>query len=334
VAKTKAARVLPRNATPPTRRAIDPRADEGVATQMMPAEKPRRRGAFVAILIAAAVAVAAGMFLTRRRSEPAVAPPPHVAIAPPTQVVAPTDTALRQSEVQMETAKTLADLVAHRPLTAEEKARFADANSRLDQARTLIAQKDYSAGASLAKSAGDTLRELLSAPAPAANPPVKTASPPPRKHVPPTTTAPPPVVIAQPVVPTPAPVVIQPPPVVVASPPQPAPQKPSRAELEREINTFMHEVAVAYQEKDVSFFRQRAFNYSDQLANAIRNSPSTRVDITVRSIQFSDDSNVSVTARRTDTFAESGMPQGVQTLVFELRRMPDGWKIVRFARAS
>ena len=94
----------------------------------------------------------------------------------------------------------------------------------------------------------------------------------------------------------------------------------------------MREVAVAYQDKDVAFFRQRALNYSDQLANAIRNSPSTRVDISIRSIQFADESDASVVARRTDTFAEAGMPPGVQILVFELRRTPEGWKIVRFAR--
>ncbi|HEX7422022.1 MAG TPA: serine/threonine-protein kinase [Thermoanaerobaculia bacterium] len=334
VAKTKAARVLPRSATPPTRPAIDPRAGDGVPTQLTPADKPRRRGVLVAIVIAAAVAVGVGTWLTRRQTEPVVATPPRVVVAPtrvpPTeQPDAPIALALRQSEVQLETAKTLAELVARRPLTAEDKARFADANRRLDQARTLVAQKDYSAGAALAKSAGDTLRELLSAPAPG-----KPFVEPQRKHGQPTTTVAPPVVATQPVVPTTAPVVVQPPPVVVATPPPPAPQKPSRAELEHEINAFMHEVAVAYQEKDVAFFRQRALNYSDQLANAIRNSPSTRVDITVRSIQFSDDSNASVTARRTDTFAETGMPPGVQTLVFELRRLPDGWKIVRFARAG
>lgn len=336
VANTKAARIRPRSATPLTRPAIDPGAGDGVATQVMPSEKPRRRGALVAILIAAAVAVVAGTLLTRWRSEPVVKQPPPVVVAAPPQTVAPADPASRRSEVQLETARTLADLVARRPLTAEEKLRFADANSRLDQARTFIAQKDYSAGAALAKSASDTLRELLSAPAPVANPPVKTASPPPRRQrpqAPQTTSAAPPVVATQPVVPPAAAAPVPAPPMVVAAPP-PAPQKASRADLEREINAFMHEVAVAYQEKDVTFFRQRALNYSDPLANAIRNSPSMRVDITVRSIQFSDDSNASVTARRTDTFAETGMPPGVQTLVFELRRLPDGWKIVRFSRAS
>jgi serine/threonine protein kinase len=327
VAKTKAGRILPRTATPPTRTAIDPQAADGVPTQLLPAEKPRRSGVLVAIVIAAAVAVGVGTWLTRRN-------PPDVVVAP-THTVAPIDPASRQSEVQLETAKTLADLVASRPLTPEGKARFADASSRLDQARTLIAQKDYSAGAALAKSASDTLRELLAAP-PAANPPkpVKPAPGPPRKHEPKTPTVAPPVVITQPVVPAAAPAPAPTATVFVAAPPPAAPQKPSRADLEREINAFMHEVAVAYQEKDVAFFRQRALNYSDQLANAIRNSPSTRVDITVRSVQFSDDSNASVTARRTDTFAETGMPPGVQTLVFELRRLPDGWKIVRFARAS
>jgi len=238
------------------------------------------------------------------------------------------DPASRQFEVQLATAKTLAELVSQRPLTADEKTRFADANSRLDQARTLIAQKDYTTGAALTKQATDTLRELMSAqrvPTAQVNAPPAQRRRAPRQAA---IVAPPVVTQAVAAAPPPAPA---PAPVVVA--PQPAaPARPSHADLEREINAFMREVAAAYQDKDVAFFRQRTLNFSDQLANAIRNSPSTRVDIAVRSIQFSDDANASVVARRTDTFAEAGMPPGVQTLVFELRRTPEGWKIVRFTR--
>jgi len=334
LAKTRAAQVRPRRAPPPTRPAVDPRADEGVATQLLAPERPRRKGLLIAVAIAAAVAVGAGMVLTRQRAEPVVTPPPRVVAAAPAQTPTPTatltvlaiDPASRQSEVQLATAKTLADLVAQRRLTAGEKSRFADASRQLDEARTLIEQKDYAGGAALAKQATGTLRELLSSqPAPAA--PVKT-SPPPRKRVPPQTATIAPPIVTQTVAATPPPA---PAPVVVAPPPA-APAKPSRADLEREIHAFMREVAVAYQDKDVAFFRQRALNYSDQLANAIRNSPSTRVDISIRSIQFADESDASVVARRTDTFAEAGMPPGVQILVFELRRTPEGWKIVRFAR--
>ena len=332
VAQTKQAAVRPRGAAPPTRPAIDPRAGDAGATQVTPQERPQRRRVLVTMLIAAAVAIGAGTLLTRHKNEPVVTPPPvektHPKTAEPPPV-APADSASRQSEVQLETAKTLADLVARRKLTPADKARFADANSRLDQARTLIAQKDYSGGAALAKQASDTLRDLLSAQLPV----VTAVVAPPKKRVPvPTATvAAVPVVVTQTVAPAPPPAPAAAPPVVVATA-APAPQKPSRADLEREINAFMHEVANAYQDKDVGFFRQRALNFSDQLANAIRNSPSNRVDIAVRSIQFTDDSNASVVARRTDTFAEAGMPQGVQTLVFELRRTADGWKIVRFAR--
>lgn len=337
VVKTKQAPIRPRREPQPTRPAIDPRG-EGALTEVTPSqgtlsqERPRRRGALVAMLIAAAVAVAAGMLLTRQKSEPVVTPPPPVVQKQPKtvepQTVAPVDSASRQSEVQLETAKTLADLVARRKLSAADKARLADANSRLDQARTLIARKDYSAGAALAKQASDTLRELLSAELT-----VTAAAAPPKKRVPvpAATVAAAPPVVKPAVAPNPPPPPAQAPPVVVATV-APPPQKPARADLEREITAFMREVAAAYQDKDVAFFRQRALNYSEQLGNAIRNSPSNHVDIAVRSIQFTDDANASVVARRTDTFAEAGMPQGVQTLVFELRRTAEGWKIVRFAR--
>ena len=333
VAKTKPAAVRPRRAPLPTRPTIDPRDGDGGATQVTPPqERPRRRGALVAMLVAAAVAIGAGTLLTQNKSEP-VATPPVVRTQPKrpeAPLVAAADPASQQSEVQLATAKTLADLVGRRKLSAADKARLADANSRLDQARTLIAQKDYSAGAALAKQASDTLRDLLSAQLPT----VTAAVAPPKKHVPvpAVTVASAPVAVTQTIAPAPAPAptTAPAPPVVVSV--APAPQKPSRSDLEREINGFMHEVAAAYQEKDVAFFRQNSLRYTEQLGSAIRNSPSTRVDISVSSIEFSDDANANVVARRTDTFAETGTPPGVQTLVFQLRRTADGWKIVQFRR--
>jgi hypothetical protein len=95
----------------------------------------------------------------------------------------------------------------------------------------------------------------------------------------------------------------------------------------------VREVAQAYQDKDVAFFRAHALNYSDQLANAIRNSPSKGVQIAVQKIDFDGDDHANVRVQRTDTFAERGMPPGVQSIIYELRRTPDGWKIVQFRRS-
>ena len=51
----------------------------------------------------------------------------------------------RESEVQLATATTLADVLAERKLTPSETSRLADANRQLDVARQRIAAKDYAA---------------------------------------------------------------------------------------------------------------------------------------------------------------------------------------------
>ncbi len=328
---TKANEVRPRGAPLQTQPAVQTGAQDLQPTEVMPQRQPGRNLALIVVGAAALIAVAAGVWVTQRKPAQAVIVTPPVtethAVAP-TQTVAVTDTASQQSEVQLATAKTLADLVAQRKLTAEEKTKLADANRSLEQARMLVAERNYAGGVALAKQATDTLRELL------ASEPARAEAPPPKKTPVPrpapvkTATAapaPPPTVVAAPV-----PVATTQPPAVVTAPV--TPPKPTRADLEREINAFMREIAVAYQEKDVAFFRQHSLRFTEQLGNAIRNSPSTRVDITVQSIKFIDDTDANVVARRTDRFAEANMPPGVQTLVFELRRTADGWKIVTFSR--
>ncbi|HEV8658826.1 MAG TPA: serine/threonine-protein kinase [Thermoanaerobaculia bacterium] len=311
-------------------------ADAGTPTEFVPEAPRRRSSAWIAVAAAALIAiVVVAILLTRGR-----APEAQVArsVTPTATTATVSDAASRQTEVQLATATTLANLVARRQLTANERTRFAEANARLDMARAKIAQKDYASGATLANEAIETFRDLLSSsggvPSPQA---VEVREKPQKKQKPP--------VIARtetvaPVVTLPPPVVTATqPPVVATQPPPPpprvetvAPQRPTRAELEREIHAFMREVAAAYQEKDIAFFRQRALNYSDQLASAIRNSPSTRVEIAVNSIELVDDQTARVAVRRTDRFAEAGVPPAVQNLTYELRRLPDGWKIVRFSR--
>lgn len=136
-------------------------------------------------------------------------------------------------------------------------------------------------------------------------------------------------------VPVPVPVVAQPQPPPQPqpqpiAPPQPAP--PSRADHERDIRSFFAAMAAAYQQKDVAFFRERSLRFSNEMANAIRNSPSVRVDIAVGSVELKGDHAATVAVRRTDTFAESRVAPAVQNLVYELVRGPSGWRIASVER--
>ncbi len=330
--KTKREALRPRTTSAKTQSGVESASDLP-PTELVPQRKPRRNLTLAFVAVAVLIAVALGVWVTQR-SGPEKVPNVPPTVHPPPVV---TDTASQETEALLATARTLADLVAQRSLTPDEKAKFADARRSLDQARMLVAQKDYAGGAVQAKQASGALRELL-----ATRPPPDKAPPPDKTHVP----HPPPVKTAThaPVQPPPKrPVPTEtvatrtesvsttqaPPPVVTESV---APPKPSRAELDREINAFMREIANAYQQKDVAFFREHSLRFNEQLADAIRNSPSKRVDITVESIKFIDDSNASVVALRTDTFAEANLPPGVQRLVFQLRRSNDGWKIVTFSR--
>jgi serine/threonine protein kinase len=319
-------------------------ADAGTPTEFVSSEPRRPRSSmWIAVAAAALIAIVVVTILISRGR----APEPQVAkIVVPTATTAPvSDTVSRQSEVQLATATTLANLVARRQLTPAERTRFAEANNRLDRARAKIAEKDYASGATLASEAIETFRDLLSSSGSIAT--TATTAPPvrekPRKQPPPPVQKPTVVAhietVAPPVVTLPPVTATQPPVVATQAPPPPpprvetvAPQRPTRADLDREIHAFMREVAAAYQDKDIAFFRQRALNFTDQLANAIRNSPSTRVEIVVSSIDFVDDQTARVVVRRTDRFAEAGVPPAVQNLTYELRRLPDGWKIVRFSR--
>jgi serine/threonine protein kinase len=326
-------------AAEPTLLTTKPRAEQ---TVVVPEETKQKSRAPIAVMAMIVLALAAGgaFVVARNRQQPAPVPAPvKPAQRPPnttTTVTAPAadDSESRQSEVQLATATTLAGVVAQRQLSPGQRARYAEANRQLERARTKIAAKDYAGGATLAAQASQTLRDLLSS---NGNPPAlpTTTNVPPAKRSPTviahTETQAPPVVATQAPIVTPPPVV---PPTVTTTTAAPAPAKPSHADLEREIHAFMRDMALAYQDKNVGFFRQRSLNFNEQLAGAIRNSPSTRVEIVVKGIQLNGDDEATVAVRRTDTFAESGMPPGVQSLVYELKRTPDGWKIVRLSRTA
>ena len=185
----------------------------------------------------------------------------------------------------------------------------------------------------------------LSAPAAAVVPPsATTVSVPPAQREPEparparTAAAPskqaPPVVVPPPAAAQPAPVSAPP-----AAAPQPAPQPPAATarvtpprDRAAEIQALFRQVATAYQEKDVAFFRRRSLRFSDQMAAAIRNSPSIAVEIAVQNIALTSDDTARVIVRRTDRFAESRVPPAVQTLTYELRYDGTAWQIASVSR--
>lgn len=115
--------------------------------------------------------------------------------------------------------------------------------------------------------------------------------------------------------------------------PEPQPQRLSADELRREVSTFTRSMALAYQNKDVEFFRRNSLRFSADLERAIRNSPSVRVEFDILAVEL-DNTSARVTVKRTDTFADRDVPPGVQTLVYTLRRDAQGWKIADLRRLA
>ena len=98
-----------------------------------------------------------------------------------------------------------------------------------------------------------------------------------------------------------------------------------------EIASFIRRVAAAYTSRDASFFRENHLRYSDAMGDAIRKSPSVRVDLNVESIDVVDATHARVTVQRTDEF-DGGAPAAKQRLVFVLERQNGAWRIARFER--
>jgi hypothetical protein len=90
-------------------------------------------------------------------------------------------------------------------------------------------------------------------------------------------------------------------------------------------------MAAAYQARDASFFREHDVRYSEAMANAIRNSPSVRVQLALENIDVADADHATATVQRTDEF-EGGAPPGKQRLIYHLERRDGQWKIVRLSR--
>jgi serine/threonine protein kinase len=333
--KTKPGGVRQSTRSRETSPAIDPDVRDGVATEVTAAQPPRKNKALIPIGAALVVAmIVAGVLLWPKQEQTTELPPP------PRPAV--TDTALRQSEMKYATAMSLAGRVSERKdqLNAAEKTRFDDASKQLERARASIDMKDYAAGTALATDAAGTLSDLLNAkkvekkPAPDQRKPKDTKAGsrgPTNPHAKDTKadTSTEPGTVHQPDTADKPIIITEPPPVgppIIHTTEPVAPAGPTAAELEREIRGFMIQVANASQDKDVAFFRKHQDNFSDQLANALQNSPSKRVTIDVQKIRLADET-ATVEVLRTDTMDAANKPLEVQ-LVFELRRTPEGWKIV------
>jgi hypothetical protein len=316
----------------------------GAATQLLPVEQPKR---FPMGIVAAAVValVAIGLFVTK----PWVGKPPASVqatpmVTPPKPI--PKQDLVEKTELQLATARTLSETLATRALNSDEVMRLSEARGRIGIAQKRVDNGDYETGARLLAESMSELQSVMSSsnsrleaagrptvekPGPAKRTPVQIAKADPRparpEQSPVAVTAVPPKVEPQP-----QPVAVQP----KAPEPQPQPAASARPEpaesSERQVNAFMSQLAAAYQAKDIGFFREHSLRFSDQLANAIKNSPSVKVQLQVVRMDFADPQHVSVHVRRTDWFGDTSAPPATQNLVYALTRTAEGWQLGSIAR--
>jgi len=313
-----------------------------------------RRPWWIAIAAVAVLAVAGFLFF--RPDEQTIKPGPAVtttqadqkkpaeqtALAPvmsATQTTSSTES-LASWETERELVRRLrADASAAR-LSRGQKTRFQQAEAAADLAERKFADRDVEAGGQLLTGAISDLEKLLeevrTRSSVAAAKPAQTAA---RKNRDRTQTPNRPGPSTQPAqtvqVPEPkrTPVETREVPVAASYPPpierpQPPPPRVDYDALRREVSSFMKELARAYQDKNVAFFRENHQKFSEQMATAVRSSPSIRVEYQVESVEFDGPSRATVVARRTDTFSARGMDPAVQRLTYHLTRTGDGWKIV------
>ncbi|HET7711010.1 MAG TPA: serine/threonine-protein kinase [Thermoanaerobaculia bacterium] len=113
------------------------------------------------------------------------------------------------------------------------------------------------------------------------------------------------------------------------APPSPAPQ--SLTDPRGEINSFMRRVASAYQNRDTGFFRDHHAAYNDRMGNAIKGSPSVRVQLDVEAVDIRDADHARVVVQRVDELPGGAPPQRVR-LAYVIERDGSSWKIIRTER--
>jgi len=317
-------------------------------TQVVPAQSKRRPWAAVA----AAAGIIAGIGITiallrptagtqNGTAPPKSAPPLVVPVTPqkpPGSQVTVVNPLQDTSAVQLATAKNLSAAVERRKLNTDELTQLSHAKAQIAVAEQKLKEKDYENGTRLIADSIAGLQKIMSANdkrvlrTPAVTPAVSKTS----KVKPPSVGA------------------------IVEPPPQPQqtattevtgtaatsmagkqtapiekhePPLPPAESQQKLIGAFMQELAAAYQSKDVDFFRQRQIGFNDELARAIRNSPSVRVELHVERIDLIDAQHAAVVVRRTDWFPGASTPPATQSLVYHLQREGERWKIASISRA-
>lgn len=330
------------NAAPaPTQPAFDHSAS-AARTEVVTVRPLRPK--WVAAAAAVIVLGSIGALIVLRKPAPAPQNPvvaTNAPVSPPvTATVNVTDQEVTKNEMQLATARSLSEELERRPLNHDELLRLSEAKARLTLAEKKLQEKNYDGGARLIADSIAGLKEVMITSGErmqqATKGAVERPLPEPKRQqtvaaVTKPNLAPPPV--AQ--VPAPRPPVqtqtVEPPvsQTQSASAPHPATQQNARpAESpEEEITAFMRQLAAAYQSKDVSFFREHSLRFSSDLANAIRNSPSVRVDLQIVRIDLRDPQHANVHVRRTDWFPGSATPPAVQALAYLLEKSATGWRI-------
>jgi serine/threonine protein kinase len=321
-----------------------PIESSGAATQVVPMERPAsRRWPLMAGGAAVVAAAVIGFVVMRQPSKPA-APATNQVVSVPARHI-PRQDLVEKTELQFATARTLSETLATRPLNGDEVMRLSEARGRINLAEKRLINGDYDGGAKLLAESMSELQSVMASSGSrmdaaqqktAQTPPV-TKRPVPQPKTDTRGSRPQPVTVAasKPIEPQPQP---QPQPVTVPQkapdpqPTAPAPRQDPPEAAERQVASFMSQLAAAYQSKDVGFFREHSLRFTDQLANAIRNSPSVRVQLHVTRTDFADATHASVHVRRTDWFADAGAPPATQNLVYGLTRTSEGWQLASIAR--
>jgi serine/threonine-protein kinase len=304
-------------------------------TVISPVEK--RQAPWIWIAAAIVLVIGAGATLVFwPKTPPAVVKP--IEKKPPTTPgttiakVEPRNPAAEETELQLATARSLSDELGRRKLNAGESVSFSKAKALLSIAERKFNEKDYQSGARLAADAIAGLQAVISRNDQRLNQPMPTPQPPIR-NTPLPLPAPvpqPPIKVAEP-----APQPVPQPPVQPAPQPAPAPvPAPVRESPQREIETFMQRLAAAYQSRDVEFFREHAIQFNEQLANAVRRSPSVRVELQVQNIDVRDPQHAGVTVKRTDWFPDNSIAPATQTLTYQLDRSAGRWQIASIRAAA
>jgi serine/threonine protein kinase len=301
------------------------------ATQVVASQEPRRRRVGLWITAAAVIVAIAGALIVSRRPVPVHQELPKTIPSAPRQATNATPPLAQQSELQLTNARSLSQEVDRRKLNSRERVKVSEARSRIALGEKKLQGKDYEAGSRLIAEGIATLQSVMSA----NDERLQRGTPPvtPPKSQPPGTTKEPPVATnPQPKTEPSAPPVIEPRPAPVPQPQPPTRPPPAAESPEKEIAAFMRQLAGAYQNKDIGFFRDHTTRFTEQLASAIQNSPSVRVELQVNRIDVSDPQHVIAHVKRTDWFADKGAPPAVQSLAYTLERDASGWKIASISR--